>query len=338
MGTNSVPNRANWLFGDKWNDILSDKKSLRESYIRYMLGQTVEMFEYDGLPDTVPAKEIEILHQINGSCTWVKVKDKLYVFYAGLGGVLNEYYHPTRAVISNPYLNYNADLEIDKECVVTFNDKMRFGLLPMFQKYASLLSEIDISLKFVSINSRIPYLVNANDDNTKQSVEKVFQDIANGEFKCILNTRLLDKNGMFTAEFGNRSQSNIKDLIELRQYIKSSWYMELGIQSNYNMKRESLNSSETTMDESVLLPLIDDMLEERKIGLEKVNAMFGTNITVKLSSSWEKIREEIRNELKKQEMESRQVKKDSEQKQDSPVEEKETEGDKDDTEKTDSND
>ena len=338
MGTDTIPNRANWLFGDKWDDILSDKESLRNSYIRYMLGQTVEMFEYDGLPDTVPAKEIEILHQINGSCTWAKVKDKLYVFYAGLGGVLNEYYHPTRAVISNPYLNYNADLEIDKECVVTFNDKLRYGLLPMFKKYASLLSEIDISLKFVSINSRIPYLVNANDDNTKSSVEKVFEDIADGKFACILNSRLLDKNGMFTAEFGNRNQSNIKDLIELRQYIKSSWYMELGIQSNYNMKRESLNSSETTMDESVLLPLIDDMLEERKIGLEKVNAMFGTNITVKLSSSWEKIREEIRNELKKQEMESRQVKKDSEQKQDSPVEEKETEGDKDDTEKTDSND
>ena len=82
--------------------------------------------------------------------------------------------------------------------------------------------------------------------------------------------------------------------------------MELGIQSNYNMKRESLNSSETTMDESVLLPLIDDMLNERKIGLEKVNKMFGTNITVKLSSSWEKIREEIKNELAKQELESSQ--------------------------------
>ena len=39
------------------------------------------------------------------------------------------------------------------------------------------------------------------------------------------------------------------------------------------------------MDEDVLLPLIDDMLHERQIGLEKVNAMFGTNITVKLSSS-----------------------------------------------------
>ena len=82
---------------------------------------------------------------------------------------------------------------------------------------------------------------------------------------------------------------NIKDLIELRQFIKSSWYMELGIQSNYNMKRESLNSSETTMDESVLLPLIDDMLECRKLGVEQINKMFGTNITVELDSSWKEV-------------------------------------------------
>lgn len=300
-----IPNRANWCFEDKWDDILSNKKTLKNSYIRYMLMQTVSMFEYTGLPETIPQKEIEILHQMNASCVWAKVDGKLYVFFAGLGGILNEYYHPTIATISNPYLNYTANLEIDKECVVTFNDKLRYGLLPMFNKYASLMAECDISMRFATVNARIPHLVNANDDNTKESVETVFKDVWDGtKFGIILNKRLMDKDGVFTAEFGKSGQSQIKDLIELRQYIKSSWYLELGIQSNYNMKRESLNSTETTMDEDVLLPLIDDMLEERKIGIEKVNAMFGTNIEVKLSSSWEKIREEIKNELAMQQAET----------------------------------
>lgn len=305
MGDIQIPNRSNWLFGNLGEDILMDKCALKESYIRYMLSQTVEMFEYGGLPESIPAKELEILHQINSFAIWKKVNEKLYVFHGGLGGVLNEYYHPTRAVVSNPYLNYTADLEIDKDCVVTFNDKMRFGLLPMFNRYASLIAECDISMRFVTINTRIPYLINADDDNTRDSVQTVLDDIWNGKkFGVAINKRLLDKNGMFTSEFGAKENHNIKDLIELRQYLKSSWYMELGIQSNYNMKRESLNSSETTMDESVLLPLIDDMLQERKIGLEKVNKMFGTNITVELSSSWQKIREEIKNELAKQESET----------------------------------
>ena len=307
MGDIQVPNRSNWLFGGIGTDILLDKPSLIESYIRYMLSQTIEMFEYGGLPDSIPQKELEILHQVNSFAIWKKVKDKLYVFHGGLGGVLNEYYHPTRAVVANPYLQYNADLEIDKDCVVTFNDKMRFGLLPMFNRYATLLAETDISIRHATINTRIPYLINADDDNTKDSAQKVLQDIWDGKkLGVIINKKLLDKNGLFTAEFSAKENHNIKDLIELRQYLKSSWYMELGIQSNYNMKRESLNSSETTMDESVLLPLIDDMLNERKIGLEKVNKMFGTNISVKLSSSWQKIREEIKNELAKQESESSQ--------------------------------
>lgn len=338
MGGGNVPNRADWLFGSSLGiDILNNKDELVKSYIRYMLNQTLEMFEYSGLPESIPQKEIEVLHQINGFAIWKEVDGKLYVFFGGLGGVLNEYYHPTRAIISNPYLKYNADLEIDDECVVTFNSKLRDSLMPMFNRYAFMLAETDISIRFACVNARIPYLINAEDDNTKDSAEKVLKDIWDGtKLGVILSKRLMDNNGMFTSEFGVRNNGNIKDLIELRQYLKSSWYMELGIQSNYNMKRESLNSSETTMDESVLLPLIDDMLEERRFGLEKVNAMFGTNITVKLSSSWEKIREEIRNELKKQETEIETEEKQEENtsgdgedsaKEETPEEEKEVKSD-----------
>ena len=303
---NDIPNRADWLFGEcLGKDILCDKKELIKSYVMQMLGNTVEMFKYNGLPESIPAKEIEILHQINGSCVWKKVNDKLYVFFAGLGGVLNEYYHPTCAIISNPYLNYSADLEIDKDCVVTFNDKLRRSLMPLFNKYAVLLAENDISIRFALVNARIPYLAIANDDNTKDSIIKVFDNIWNGtKLDVVLSSKLLNKDGMLTAEFGQKATTNIKDLMEMRQYLKSSWFYEIGIPSNYNMKRESLNSNETTMDESVLLPYIDDMLETRRKGLEKVNQMFGTNITVELSSSWKKIREEIKNELKRQKVES----------------------------------
>lgn len=303
---NNVPNRADWLFETEMCDILTDKKSLAKSYFKYMLSQTLEMFQYDGLPETIPQKEIEILHQVNGRCIWTKVNDKLYVFFGGLGGELDEYYHPTRAIVSNPWLKFNKDMRIDEDCVVTFNTKIREPLTPMFNKYSMLLAECDISLRFATINARLPAILSADDDNTRDSAETVIKDIWDGSKFGIVATRKiaeLNKDGLMSSEFASRSQSNIKDLIELRQYIKSSWYMELGIQSNYNMKRESLNSSETTMDESVLLPLIDDMLKSREDGLKQVNEKYGTNITVKLSSSWAKIREEIKNELEKQESE-----------------------------------
>ena len=40
------------------------------------------------------------------------------------------------------------------------------------------------------------------------------------------------------------------------------------------------------MNVDVLLPYVDNMLKERQDAVEKINAMFDTEISVKLSSSW----------------------------------------------------
>ena len=52
------------------------------------------------------------------------------------------------------------------------------------------------------------------------------------------------------------------------------------------MKRESINSGESQLNNDALYPLIDDMLNNRKQAIDKVNKMFNTNISVELSSSW----------------------------------------------------
>jgi hypothetical protein len=52
------------------------------------------------------------------------------------------------------------------------------------------------------------------------------------------------------------------------------------------MKRERLNLGEVSMNVDVLLPYVDNMLKERQDAVEKINAMFDTEISVKLASSW----------------------------------------------------
>ena len=86
-------------------------------------------------------------------------------------------------------------------------------------------------------------------------------------------------------------------MLELHKRTFSNLWNELGIRSNGEGKRESLASEEVTASDGILLPLIDDMLEERENALEKINKMFDTNISVKLDSSWEDIEEDINEEL-----------------------------------------
>ena len=58
------------------------------------------------------------------------------------------------------------------------------------------------------------------------------------------------------------------------------------------MKREALNSAESALNDDILYPLIDEMLEERQKGIEKINELYGTNISVELSSVWKQLRDQ----------------------------------------------
>lgn len=290
---NKLTNRDKWNFYGNCNNITKNKDALVRSYIAYMLTRTLTIFEYENLPDTIPKKDLELITQIVGYTTISEVDGKLYAFYGGLGGIPNEYYLPTLSVVANPYLKLSKVYEIGKNCEVILNDSMYVGLTPMFDKYANLIADVDISIRFATINTRIPMLAVAEDDNVAKSVNELFEKVEKGEnLKSIIAPNSLSEDTFKTREYFKQN-TNIKDLIELRQYLLGCWYNDLGIQSNFNMKRESLNENEIGMNLDALVPLIDNMLEERQKGWERVNEHYGTNVIVKLSKLWLKIRNEI---------------------------------------------
>ena len=61
------------------------------------------------------------------------------------------------------------------------------------------------------------------------------------------------------------------------------------------MKREALGADEVQLNIKALLPLAQNMLECRKEGVEAVNKMFGTNISVDFKSVWKDTEEEAEN-------------------------------------------
>ena len=282
-----VKNRNEWIFNVAKFGM--PKEEIFNQYIRYMLDRTQRMFKYSGLPDTIPQRELELLLQVNGTVTIAKDDNgDLYAFRGGLGGVPDAYYRPTISIVANPYLKLNKEYKIGEDCVIVINDSMWTGLMPLFNKYANQLTESDITLRMSLINARIPSLIVADSDIAKQDAESYIMKVEKGELGIIASDGFFE--GIKTADYGNRSYSAIKDTIESIQYQKASWFNELGLNANYNMKRESINDAESGMNEDSLLPLVDDMLECRKIGVEKINQMFGTNITVELDSSWKQVK------------------------------------------------
>jgi hypothetical protein len=268
-----------------------DKGMLLSSYIRYWLARLQSMFKYEGLPDTIPQKWLENILMCNGSATWIKNGDKgLVVTRGAIGGEPDVYYIPTDVIVENPYLEQgvNGTYKRDVEVVLMYNDTYTQGLLPLLKKYSAMMVEADISLNMACVMSRATLALSASDDKTRASAELWLKRIWEGSTGVIGETPFLVANSDRSLSVNDMSKADttITNLIEYKQYIKASLYNDLGLNANYNMKREAINSNESQLNDDMLHPLIDTMLQCRREGLEKVNAMFGTNITVDFNSAW----------------------------------------------------
>lgn len=276
----------------------TDKDRCLDNYIFNVLNRTQKIFKYKNLPDSIPQYILELMLQINGFVCFTKVNDVLYCFEGGLGGEPDVYYRPTICTVSNPALKFNKTLKIDQDCVIVRNDTFLQGLIPIIKKYCSLLVESDISFDLVIKNLRIAGIISATDDDTKTSAEKFLCDIAAGTNGIVASSEFLEGVKVQPLSVGN---NNVTQLLEIAQYCKASMFNDLGLNSNFNMKREILTDSENEMNSDTLLPFVDNMLETRKQDIEKVNKMFGTNIEVELDSAWNIQREEVKNSLEEQE-------------------------------------
>lgn len=262
-----------------------DKATNVNNYVKYMLNRSLAMFKYHNLPDTIPQEELEKMLQCAGGCVWYKHENDLYVFNATLGGEGDVYNRPTKAVISNPALKLTTECIIDEDCVFMQNDSMCMGLVPMYQKYCTILNETDITMILATINKRVQILLSANDDNTVASAKKFIENIENGKLGVIAESKLFDS--LKTSTVATSNTNSLQDIYQLQQYVKASMYNEIGLGANWNSKKERLAVAEVETNSDNLYPLVDDMLNNRRKALEKINEMFGTDIQVEFNSSWD---------------------------------------------------
>lgn len=277
---------------------INDKIGAVQYYVRQWLMRSIEMFKYPVIPESIPVRDLELLFQVNGFAVFTRVSivdgkgvvdlenGTPYAFFGGLGGYLNEYYNPTKVTVANPYLNFNATLTDGVDCVIVRNDALYQGLTPIYNRYATLIAENDISIRMAEINARIIAFFETDNDVAKKAACEAIEKIIKGEF-AIVGTKAFYE-GMKTLPYANSGSTNsITQLIELQQYLRAGVFNDIGLNSNYNMKRESLNSTESQMGVDALLPFTDDMKRERDAGFKRVKDVLNFDIRCEFASAWE---------------------------------------------------
>jgi hypothetical protein len=315
MSKTQVNRRQEWLLNIPQEGF--NKESLFDSYVLYFFDKCFSIFDIKGLPKSMSKHNILRLLFSYGWCVVPneKIKENIYAFTGGLGGVYNAYYEPTQVVISNPYLNFDKTLTIqdDKDAVLIRNDTYLMGLYPLINKYATIMTECDLSLRLGVINTRKVNTFVADTQSVKDAFDNYNKAVEDGiqPSAIVSNAFLQGQDGLKDVQQPVRV-SNLKDLIELKQYCVASLWNEIGVNANYNMKRESINESESGLNEQALIPFIQDMLNNLKEGFKKVNEIHNLNISVELSPMWkttfeqvvedskaeqEEVKEDVKNEV-----------------------------------------
>ena len=268
--------------------------------MRYMLARTRRMFKWENLPDTIPERNLELMIQTNGHVCIAKHEGKLYAFNGSFGGVPDAYYLPTEYVVANPYLKMSKRFKIGEDCVIIRNDSMYMGLLPMLSKYCTLIADAELTMDMITILARAALVFDSEDENEYRSAEDFVKKLYSGDLGIITRDGIIE--GINVQPGASQSASVITNLIEAIQYWKASQFNEIGLNANWNAKRETLTSSETLLNSDTLLPFCDDMLFNRQEALDEIERLFGERWEVDYDSAWETNMKEI--ELTEEQMEA----------------------------------
>ena len=272
----SIPNRHNWYFGNSLPLKIS-KNDIMWGNVEKLLNILLCLFKYEGLPDTLPYYELEKILLIDGSVTIKKVKGDLYALKSNLGGKLNAYYHPKNSILVNPWLDFSETADVDKDCVVIYNNRLRTGIRDIIIKYAQILTELEVSLRVASKQARVSNFLIVNDDRSLDSAMKVLSNIDEGDDIAVIGgTRMYDS--VKSIPFDIRY--DFETLTRIRQYVEKSFLKEFGISTNNESKSQYVSDENLSWEFKPSRALIVNMYDQRKDDIEKLNAFYGLNVSI----------------------------------------------------------
>lgn len=198
----------------------------------------------------------------------------------------NMFYHPSQFIVTNPVLgNYTLTIGVDCELLDLGHVNGDFySFDPLVVRYASLLASIDGSLNMTLMNSRVAQVFTSDSNATLKTMQKIYDDVSEGKPAVFLAKGLRDDVEM-KPYFNNVKNTYIgTELLQDRQTIMNQFLTEIGINNANTQKRERLITAEADSNQGEVKAIVDEVLDRMNICFDKINAMFGTNMSVSLNT------------------------------------------------------
>ena len=265
-------------------------------YFDFILKLLYRVILFDNVPETVSETFFKLILYTQGKVCFLDGEligesgSQLLSLNCSRADTPDVYYIPRKVLITNPRLKKQYNITPGEQCEIVYlseTDKYNLselngGLFNLIERTATMLADNDISINIAQKNTRLVNLVSGDTQNTVDSIKAAIAKMYEGDPTIVVKSSLIDKlQGIPILQ--NTSNNNLIELIQTQQYIIAHFYESIGLMTHDQMKRERLITAEINDNLNLALFNIDDMLESIQEGLQRVNAMFGTNITARLN-------------------------------------------------------
>ena len=253
----------------------------------------LQMFDWEGLPEDIPAREIELNLLLTGHCViLVDDEGRLYAPPTSIYGQ-DRYYQPTNAVFASPTVSGQNTYTIGKDCVCIYNSSLKDsvwyirsdnGLLSFIKRYARMLADIESTINIYTVNQRLTAVPVTEDQNVAQSIKAFFRKLIQGKREIITDNNLIESFRNVDIISKTTLKDGVNDWLIARDKVFEQMYRDLGVRM-YQPKKAQVTESELESNDQVLLIALDDLDKARKTGAEELNQMFGARFGFEASVS-----------------------------------------------------
>lgn len=284
-------------------DMMYDVSNVQDGFVYWylrLLEFTLSIFRYEGLPESLPARELELLLITQGYATpFRKDNGDIVAIPSCLYGY-DDYYTPTCASFGNPLIRtkrlYLTDVNRHKQnAVLMYNSELHNNLYytnidgsfnPLLCRYARRLADLESSENIYTIKTRCGKAPVSGSDATNNSVIAFINKLMIGDVKhAIADDAVLSS--FRSVEMGNDTSENLMSFQAARDKILEQFFREIGVKF-YNSKKAQVTEEEVQADEQVLLISLKNVLREREKGIARFNAFFGTSARVYINEEYQR--------------------------------------------------
>lgn len=259
-----------------------------QQYLQRLTELSISMFEWKNLPPTVDPRYLE-LHLFENGCVVYFNDDVIgdLCLDCITSGRLDVYGYPLLRRAYSSYNNYQKLLK-SSNSVIIYNNMLRTNSILDVKMFARRLYNLDRIIDVNANAQKTPVLVRAS-EKQRLTMLNLYKEY-DGNAPFIFGDRNLDMNSLTVLK---TDAPFIADKIyTLKTQVWNEALTYLGI-SNINItKKERLITDEVTRNQGGTIASRYSRLQSRREAVEKINAMFGTNIEVNYREDFQMLDEE----------------------------------------------